>query len=296
MVPGSPVTFAYKTVGDCEIRADVFVPAAAAPHSVIVWIHGGALIMGRRTDLSHAHRQAYLAAGHAVVSIDYRLAPETKLPAIVEDVQDAFAWVRERGPELFGADASRVAAVGHSAGGYLALMAGVRVEPPLQALVSFYGYGDIVGDWYSRPDPFYCRQPRVSEEEARRTVGQSCTSGEGDGGRELFYLYCRQQGLWPREVGGRDPRSAPSFFANFCPVQHVTPRYPPTLLLHGDADTDVPYEQSVMMAAALARAGVEHDLITVRGGGHGFDQADDPAVVAAFDRVLAFLSAHLCAS
>ena len=52
-----------------------------------------------------------------VVSIDYRLAPETKLPAIVEDVQDACRWVRERGPKLFRIAPERLAVMGGSAGG-----------------------------------------------------------------------------------------------------------------------------------------------------------------------------------
>jgi dipeptidyl aminopeptidase/acylaminoacyl peptidase len=66
------------------------------------------------------------------------------------------------------------------------------------------------------------------------------------------------------------------------------------LLLHGDQDTDVPYEQSVTMAEALARAGVEHHLLTIPGGGHGFDsRRDDPVVAGAFERVLSFLKQHV---
>ena len=68
---------------------------------MVVWIHGGALIMGHRGGIDRALLGALTKAGYVVVSIDYRLAPETKLPAIVEDVQDACRWVRERGPKLF---------------------------------------------------------------------------------------------------------------------------------------------------------------------------------------------------
>jgi dipeptidyl aminopeptidase/acylaminoacyl peptidase len=98
-------------------------------------------------------------------------------------------------------------------------------------------------------------------------------------------------------VVGHDPATEPAAFDRFCPVRHVTPDYPPTLLLHGDGDTDVPYAQSVLMAEALARAGVAHDLITVPGGGHGFDRAmEEPAVQQTFDRVLAFLARHVSGS
>jgi len=74
----------------------------------------------------------------------------------------------------------------------------------------------------------------------------------------------------------------------------VTKDYPPTLLLHGDNDTDVPYEQSVLMARELERRGVQHELVTLTGRGHGFDGPMwDPVVAQTFDRVLAFLHQQL---
>jgi acetyl esterase/lipase len=290
----SKLTFAYKTIGDCEIHADVYGDPVGPPRPVIMWIHGGALIMGRRDNLTPEPRDLYLAAGYTVVSIDYRLAPETKLPAILEDVEDAFRWVRAAGPELFRADPERIALVGHSAGGYLALTAGLMASPRPRALVSFYGYGDIVGPWYSRPDPCYCRQPRVTAEEAWASVGTTALSGtHDDRRRERFYLYCRQQGRWPHEVVGHDPDAEPEAFTRFCPVWNVTVEYPPTMLLHGDQDTDVPHQQSVKMAQALAGAGVPHEFITIPGGEHGFDADGGPAVDRVFQRVLAFLGKHV---
>lgn len=290
----SKATYTYKTVDGCEIQADVYTVGDSRPRPVVVWIHGGALIMGHRGSIPVDHRDEYLGAGYAVVAIDYRLAPETKLPAIIEDVRDACRWVREAGPGIFGADPERMAVVGHSGGGYLALMTGSDVDRPPNALVSFYGYGDIVGDWYSRPDPFYRQQPLVTREEAYQALGQSCISGTpGQHDRHRFYLYCRQQGVWPREVTGRDPDAEPEAFHAFCPVRNVTPKYPPTLLLHGDRDPDVPHQQSVMMAEALERAGVEHELVTIPGGGHGFDAGDHPMVAEAFGRLMAFLKRHL---
>jgi acetyl esterase/lipase len=287
-------TYPYKIVENREILADVYVARDDRSCPTIVWIHGGALIGGHRENISDRQRDRYLEAGYTVVSIDYRLAPETKLPAIIQDLQDAFRWVGEKGAELFNADPTRIAVIGHSAGGYLTLMSGSCVEPRPKALVSFYGYGDIVGSWYSRPDSFYRQQPLVTEEEAYRAVGQPGISGTpGRNERWRFYLYCRQQGLWPKEVAGYDPQTEPDAFRPYCPVQNVTADYPPTLLLHGDRDTDVPYELSVMMAGALAQAGVEHELITIPNGGHGFDGSDHPAAADAFERVLAFLDAHL---
>jgi dipeptidyl aminopeptidase/acylaminoacyl peptidase len=76
-------------------------------------------------------------------------------------------------------------------------------------------------------------------------------------------------------------------------VQNVDAAYPPTLLLHGTADKAVPYEQSVMMAEALARAGVVHELVTIPGGGHGFDQAWGAEAGRAIERAVAFLQEHV---
>jgi dipeptidyl aminopeptidase/acylaminoacyl peptidase len=113
--------------------------------------------------------------------------------------------------------------------------------------------------------------------------------------RFRFYLYCRQQGLWPKEVGGIDPHNNSTAFDPFCPIRNVTGEYPPTLLLHGDKDTDVPFEQSRQKYNVLKQHGVECEFIPVEGGGHGFDAAGtkDPQVVADFDRVIAFLRKHL---
>jgi acetyl esterase/lipase len=291
-----PVTYVYKTVGECQIKVDVYAPTAgAAPVPVLVYIHGGCLMYGSRKSINPRQLELYLETGCAVVSIDYRLAPETKLPAIIEDLQDAFRWIAEAGPGLFNADPQRLAVVGHSAGGYLALMAGCVAQPRPRAIIPFYGYGDIIGDWYSKPDPFYCQQPAVSLEGSEWHRGGPETSelyeGRGKGG---LYLYCRQHGLWPLAVGGVDPAKDPAFFTPYCPPQNITADYPPTLLLHGDVDTDVPHEQSVIMAATLAQHRVRHELITMEGRGHGFDgKMDDPPVQEAFAKVLAFLDEHL---
>ena len=285
-------THIYKRAAGCDIRADVRrAPETAGPAPVVVLIHGGALIAGSRGGVNSRLVDLCLAAGQVVVSIDYRLAPETKLPEIVEDVRDALQWVRTAGPGLFGADPRRIAVVGNSAGGYLALVAGT-FEPRPAAVVSLYGYGDILADWYARPDPFYRRQTPVTREQALAAV-ETAPICEGGDGRAPFYLYCRQQGLWPKEVGGRDPEAEPDFFRPYCPARNVTPDYPPTLLLHGRADTDVPCEQSEQMAAALAAAGVRHRLITFPNTGHAFDYGDTPTTRTALDAIAAFVAEHL---
>lgn len=286
----------FKRTDDCEIGLDVY-PAVDGPRDapVVVWIHGGMLMTGSRRSLQPALQGGLTRAGFAQVSIDYRLAPETKLPAILSDVVDAFTWIRREGARQFGLDPARVGVVGRSAGGYLALMTGRHVQPTPRAVVALYGYGDVAGSWYSRPDPFYCQLPSVSEAEARAVLGHKQIS-EAPSEREHFYLYCRQQGLWPREVVGLDPDRDPRGFDPYCPVRTVWSGFPPTMLLHGTADADVPYQQSVDMATALARAGVTHDLVTIPDGEHGFDrnaELDASAAGRALATAIDFLTSHV---
>jgi acetyl esterase/lipase len=288
------VTYTYKTAGDCAIHADVYNASPGGKRPLAVWIHGGALIMGDRRGIDRTLLAELVKAGYVVVSIDYRLAPETKLAQLLEDVRDAFAWVRTEGPKRFGARADAIAVLGGSAGGYLTLVSGYLIEPRPRALVSFWGYGDIGGAWYSRPDAFYRRQPLVTEAEARASVGAKPLSEPPPRDRRgRFYLYCRQNGLWPKEVAGHDPETEPNAFDPFCPVRNLSASYPPTMLIHGTNDTDVPHEQSVVMNRELAKHGVPHDFISVSGGGHGLGGVDKARIAEIHQRVLAFLHRHV---
>ena len=231
--------------------------------------------------------RSLLRAGFSVVSIDYRLAPETKLPGIFDDVSDAFQWIRTNA-KRFGIDPNQAVVCGSSAGGYLTLMTGFALTPRPKALVSYWGYGDIVGSWYSRPDPFYLRQPEVTREEGLSVLGNSPISEALDANRVKFYLYCRQKGLWPKEVAGHDPFVEDQWFNSFCPLRNVTREYPPTMLVHGTADTDVPYEQSKMMADRFASVRIDHELVTVRDGAHGIDKASAEEQNRVYQRAAAF--------
>ena len=288
-------SFTYKTIGDCKVEADIHRLESDSIQPILVWIHGGALIKGHRQSIPVHQLHMYLNEGLTVVSLDYRLAPETKLKAIIEDIQDAYQWVRNEVPKWARTDSDRVAIMGQSAGGYLTLMMGFCVSPRPKALIAFYGYGDILSTWYRHPDPFYLRQPLVSKEEAYGAITNRIVANSvGLSNRDRLYLYCRQQGLWPQLVAGFDADSLPDALDAFRPVRNVTPEYPPTLLLHGDADTDVPYEESVEMSRQLGRYGVKHQLITLPGKGHVFDaEVEDPLVKSAFGTVLGFVREHL---
>jgi acetyl esterase/lipase len=219
-------TYTYKQVGDLAIKADVHTSGERPARPVVVSIHGGALIMGHREGVDQRLRDAFVEHGYAFVSLDYRLAPETQLPEIIHDVEDAFTWIRDKGPELFRADPRRIAALGGSAGGYLTLTTGYRVKPRPVALVAFWGYGDLVGAWYSEPSPHARhRQSKLTREEAFKQVSGPPISDARDRKEDAsgFYQFCRQQGLWPKAVSGWDPKTEAKKFVPFEPVRNVTP-------------------------------------------------------------------------
>ena len=285
-------THVYKTAGGVAIKADVHRSDDDALRPVVVWIHGGALIMGNREGVSAPVKRWASEKGYVLVSIDYRLAPETPLPEIIGDVEEAFAWVRDEGRRLFRADTGRIAVAGGSAGGYLTLMTGYRVKPRPTALLSLWGYGDLIGDWYSTPSPHARHHTsKMTREEAYAQVSGGAVSDardrKGDGGG--FYQYCRQTGTWPKAVSGWDPKREGARFFPYMPVKNVTREYPPTFVIHGTADTDVPHEQSVMMAAEMKRQGVRHELVSVTGAEHGLAGGDAKIVEAAYARGFAFV-------
>ncbi len=280
-------TYMYKKTGDCSIYLD-FYSSNIKNSPIIVYIHGGALIFGSRKDIIPKQVELYNKAGYSVISLDHRLAPETKLEHIVKDINDAIVWVKENGEDVLGIDSSKMAIIGSSAGGYLSLLSGIFEEKP-NAIVSFYGYGDILAEWYGKPSEHYCKMPLVTKEEAYEVVGNEAIT-QGDRERFIYYLYCRQKGIWTKEVSGYHTLFQKEKIIPFCPVHNVSSDLPPTLLIHGDKDTDVPYEQSVNMSKKLEEYGVYSKLITVKNEGHVFDNdMRKPATIDVFSQVLDFL-------
>jgi acetyl esterase/lipase len=292
-------TLDYKRVDGVGIKADAIAtelkPAALRP--VVVWIHGGALINGYRTGVPKWMLEHFLPRGYAIVSIDYRLAPETKLPDIINDVVDAFTWIRTDGQKLFAADPLRVAVVGGSAGGYLTLCTGIQVSPKPVALVSLWGYGDLGAAW-THESSNYARhnveQKTTEAEAARVELGPKISDSrerKGDGG--AVYQHARRSGNWARVVSGWDPVTEAEKFRPYMPERNVTADFPPTFLIHGEADTDVPYECSTRMAEQFKKFGVPYRLVSFPDAEHGLPGVDKAKVDAAYRDAAAFVVERL---
>ncbi len=299
-------TYIYKTVGELKIQADVYRPDDGLPRPVVVYLHGGALMFGGRADLvtNIGLLELCKAEGYIFISPDYRLAPEAKLPQITEDLRDFMKWVREKGPALFGADAGRIVVTGQSAGGYLALMTGLDPVPP-KAIVSCWGYGDIDGPWYSQPSDSHRKRQLVPKDEAAKAVSPTvltATEHQTDAQRAVnrvrgrLYLYYRQNGMWTKEVTGFNPANETKKLDPYCPVRNVTGKYPPTILIHGEIDSDVPCQKSLDMAAQFKLKGVKHELITVRNADHMLARGDKRLVDQAFARAREFIKTNIGAA
>ena len=133
--------------GDIPVR--IYAPAARGPLPVLVYFHGGGWVLGNIDEVDALCRSLTNAAGCRVVSVGYRLAPEHKFPAAVDDAYSAALWVAENAAGL-GGDPSRVAVGGDSAGGNLAAvvaqLARDRGKPALKFQLLIYPATDAACD------------------------------------------------------------------------------------------------------------------------------------------------------
>jgi len=296
--PLTKKSYVFKEAAGLKIELDVHRADDAESRPVLAWIHGGALIMGSRAGVPRDLLDLCRSEGYALVSIDYRLAPQAKVADIIEDVKDAFRWIRGKGVELAHLDPKKLVVAGGSAGGYLTLMTGICVEPRPVALVAYYGYGDVDGDWYTKPSAFYRQSlPIYDRDETLKALAPDVVTSPPDKAqgtaRSQYYHYLRQNGLWTREVTGFEPEKERAKLDPYCPVRNVTPAYPPTMLLHGSEDTDVPYDLSAAMAKELERHKVLHELVTVPGAGHGFSGGDKKLVAEVYAKARAYIKDKL---
>lgn len=227
----------YSRIEGKALRLDLYRPATDRVVPVVIHMHGGGWSRGARPASGNGFRP-WLDSGYAVVAIQYRLAGEAKAPAAVQDVRCAMAWVARHADELL-IDPDRIVLTGASAGGHLALVAGM-LQP-----------GNPI-------DTPACRDaPR-----AVAIVNQSGPSDlrpQGDGARESASI-----AGWV----GTGPE-AQSLRAAMSPVVQAHADMPPVFQIHGDADPVVPLHSATVLKERLDELGVANGLHIVGGGGHG---------------------------
>jgi len=114
---------------------------------------------------------------------------------------------------------------------------------------------------------------------------------KGDGGS--IYLAYRQAGSWPQNVSGFELSTLRENIAPFEPARNVTRDFPPTLLIHGTEDHDVPHEESANMATEFSRNGVPFILKSIEKGGHGFGGGNQEQIDDAYRTMDAFIARYL---
>ncbi len=244
---------AFLAAGRTE-RLDLYLPVLdpdARPLPAVVMIHGGGWTGGDKAQAREQSIGRTLArAGYVMASINYRLGANS-FPENVLDAKNAVRFLRAHAAE-YRVDPERIAVMGGSAGGHLALMVayteGMKDLEPEQPYPGVSSRVRAVIDLYG-PTNLLTRQ-EVTKEGKPTGVLRDANTPEVLGATRTG-----NQGLWQQAS----------------PTTHVRKDVPPTLILHGKADDTVDYEQSIELARTLERAGAIHELVLVDGVGHTFD-------------------------
>jgi acetyl esterase/lipase len=241
---------AFASVGGEELEAEIWLPRADAPNqppagrAAVVYVHGGAFVggqLGTRPEMFGS----FTEDGIAVIDVEYRLAPPPRWRDAPADVLCALAWVGGEARSL-GIDSSRVILMGESAGGSLALVAGLAaagddIEPSCAGtpvvpagIVAVAPAADLEGIWSDRTLWF-----------------------EGKPFPEAY-------------IGG-PPAQYPERYASASPFDAAGPGAPPTLIVAAGNDHLVFLPRVTRLADSLQTSGVETTLIVVPFAEHGFD-------------------------
>src|SRR5437762_6767739 len=250
----------YLTANNFEAKLDVYSRSdSTTPQPTLIWIHGGGWTGGTKETATFS-LLPYMEMGWNVVNVEYRLAKVSQAPAAVEDCLCALRWVI-RNAKQYGFDTSKIVVSGGSAGGHLALTTGLI---PASAGLD--------------------RQcPGTEELKVAAIVNWFGITDVADllDGPNMRAYAVQWLGSLPNRV---------EVAKRVSPLTYVRPGIPPIISIQGDADPVVPYTHSVRLQDALAKAGVDHELITIPGGRHGnFTRAEN---LRAFTAIAAFLSKH----
>lgn len=238
---GDSGTFKKDIVfGEAEgetLKLDAYIPEGAGPFPIVLAVHGGGWTKGDKGTQKKALYEPICSAGFVVFSINYRLSPKFYFPAMNNDVDTAIRWVKEHAKEYKG-DANRIALCGDSAGGYLVTYAAAQNKEPVQAVVAIY--------------------PPTNLESRVRKSGKMLTAGALTGLKEINEDTFKK-------------------LHDISPIYMLRANMPPHLVVHGDKDPQVPYEQSIDFQKKMRELGNACELITVPDGAHGLPTFDKVA-------------------
>lgn len=215
-------------------QMDIYFPESGGPWRTLVYVHGGSWMHGDKSE-AVLFARGMSTLGFLVVSINYRLYPSATFPAMIEDVKCAVRSLRAHAAE-YNLDPDRIAALGPSAGGHLVSLLGTTTEET----------GWDVGEYL---------------EQSSRVRAVIAMAGVMDLSRSFPNADIEAM----KRVGFGEYNVVQA-----SPVSHVTPDDPPVLLIHGDRDELVPYEQSQLMYDRLVQMNVPAQLVIVKNASHSF--------------------------
>ena len=221
------------------VPARLYRPNERDDLGLLVFLHGGGWVLGNVETHDNLCRILANSSGQAVLSVDYRLAPEHQFPAPLDDAVTATRWAHANAASL-GCSPDRLAIGGDSAGANLAIVAGHLAPAPLRYQLLVYPATDLT-----------CSFPSFTE----NAEGPQLTAA---GMRWFINHYL---GGTPTNV--TDPRVSPHFAAD-----HVLAKSPPTLLI--TAQYDPLRDEGDAYAARLAALGVPTSHVRFSGMYHGF--------------------------
>jgi acetyl esterase/lipase len=267
----------FATVeGFRPLLLDLYLPGpGAASGAAIVYVHGGGWAVGTRRRFGRAFvawsptpLDLLAQAGFVVATVDYRLSGEAHFPAQLHDVKAAVRWIRANAG-LLGLDSSRIVAWGESAGGHLAMLAGLTGDDSalLGDVGEFLDQSSAVSaviDWYGPMNLLSIGSQHAPSGDKNPDAAES----------------------WESSMVGVPLQVDPQRTLAASPISYVHAGAPPVQIHHGTVDSLVPYAQSVEFADALRNAGGDVELIGVEGSDHFWTGAPD--VAAIFDASLAF--------
>jgi len=264
------IPYAQGVPGADKLKLDIYSNSHQGLWPAVVGIHGGAWVQGDKSMDNKVYVCQVLANnGYVVFDINYRLAPEYAIKRQVEDVLAAVIWVKEHAQE-YGADPSRVALAGGSAGGHLAAVAAWNGDDP---------FFTPTGNAGEKPGEIKAAALYYPVIDIDKTLKDN-----GDGLAPLG------RALLTGTVG--KPYKEQS--KHISPVNFIRSGNPPTIFLTGDADELHLYPQSVDSVKKLKELGVDAELFTATGKKHGFTWAYwEPESVGSVQALVKFFDKYL---
>lgn len=205
----------YKNINGKSLQLDIYKPKKLAkPAPLLVFIHGGAWTGGKRADYL-VYLLAFAQKGYVTATVSYRLVKDSVYPACADDITDAVQWFFKNG-DKYGYDPDRIALIGGSAGGHLALLAA-------------YGWQKAGAN----------NDTAHVSESGRRIKAVVDLYGPAD-----FTTEFAKNNATVINFLGHTYKENPELFTEVSPVHYLDKNDPPTMILHGTSDQTVPISQS----------------------------------------------------